>query len=227
MKFIAKKHYTFTELTDRWGCTENELKQAVIDGDLFASLHISAGSYSLIQFLTDHNHGGSVSRPTELRHFADEEGEMVLQQLDGFYYLICPRRTGASQCEFSFFSDRPVHRDQVDICFSLQKMMNLDDVFGLGIVMAQEVARVEAQNEDKPAPKSEDKPLARRERESLLRIIGGLLALLLDQRPVKANTSNQTEIINALVAAYGDKDGISERNLQGRFADANRALAQP
>jgi len=61
---------------------------------------------------------------------------------------------------------------------------------------------------------------------SYLNIIGGLLALLQDQRPTKADTSNQVNIIDALVAAYGDKNGISERNLQSKFAEANRSLNQ-
>lgn len=57
-----------------------------------------------------------------------------------------------------------------------------------------------------------------------MRTIGGLLALMQDQRPAKADTSNQTKIIKALLAAYGDKDGISERNLQMKFAEARCTL---
>jgi hypothetical protein len=71
-----------------------------------------------------------------------------------------------------------------------------------------------------------EKPLSTRERDNLLKTIGGMLALMLDKRPetVKAKTRNQSEIILALVAAYGDKDGISERKLQERFAEGNRLL---
>ena len=77
--------------------------------------------------------------------------------------------------------------------------------------------------DESPLP---ERPLERRERDGLLNIIGGLLALLQDQRPTKADTGNQAKIIVALVNAYSDKNGISERNLQGKFADANRSLAQ-
>jgi hypothetical protein len=77
--------------------------------------------------------------------------------------------------------------------------------------------------DESPLP---ERPIGRRERDSLLNIIGGLLELLQDQRPTKADTSNQAKIIEALVGAYKDKNGISERNLQGKFAEANRSLAQ-
>ena len=58
----------------------------------------------------------------------------------------------------------------------------------------------------------------------MLKIIGGLLELLKDKRPAKADTSSQTKIIAALVAAYGDKAGISERTLQEKFSKAKLAL---
>lgn len=228
MKLIAKKHYTFTELAERWSCTANELMQAVIDGDLVASFHISAGSYVLNQFTLERCHNGSVCIPTELHDFSDDDGgKAARQQVDGFYYLIYPRRTGASSCEFGYFSSKPVDHEQGDTCFSFEKNVYIDEVFGTGVVMVQEVARVEAKNEDKPEPKNREKSLSRRERDGLLRIIGGLLVLLQDQRPVKAETSNQSAIIKALVDSYGDKDGISQRNLEGKFADAKRELAQP
>lgn len=163
MKFIAKKHYSFIELAERWSCTENELMQAVIDGDLVASLHISAGSYLLNQFSQERSLGSSVCYPSELHDFSDDDGgKAVGKQLYGFYYLICPRRTGASECEFRFFADKPVGHDLGDICFSLEKNVHIDEVFDSGVVMAQEVARVEAKSEDQPPPKMNDKPFSSR-----------------------------------------------------------------
>lgn len=69
-----------------------------------------------------------------------------------------------------------------------------------------------------------ERPLLPRERDGLLNIIGGLLELLQDQRPTRAETTNQTKIIEALVAAYNDKNGISQRNLEAKFAEAKRGL---
>jgi hypothetical protein len=71
---------------------------------------------------------------------------------------------------------------------------------------------------------ADEAPLSSRERAALLRLVGGLLELLQDNRPSKADTSNPTKIIDALVANYGDSDGISARNLQKRFAEAKRVL---
>lgn len=68
------------------------------------------------------------------------------------------------------------------------------------------------------------RPLAPRERSALLRVIGGLVELLLDSRATKAKTQNASDVIAALVAAYGDKEGISKRNLEGKFAEAKQLL---
>jgi hypothetical protein len=65
---------------------------------------------------------------------------------------------------------------------------------------------------------------SKRGHAAFLRIIGGLVELLQDKRPNAADTSSATKIIKALVDAYGDKDGISERNLQTKFAEAKRSL---
>lgn len=67
-------------------------------------------------------------------------------------------------------------------------------------------------------------PLSSRERAAFLRLVGGLVELLQDNRASKADTSSPKKIIDALVAAYGDADGISERNLQKKFAEAKRVL---
>jgi len=67
-------------------------------------------------------------------------------------------------------------------------------------------------------------PLSSRERAAFLRLVGGLVELLQDNRAQKADTSSPTKIIDALVANYGDSDGISSRNLQKKFAEAKRVL---
>ncbi len=62
---------------------------------------------------------------------------------------------------------------------------------------------------------------------TFLNIIGGLLGLMLGETPSGKPQSvfaNQSAIISALLAHYGDKPGISDRTLEGKFAAANRSL---
>lgn len=99
--------------------------------------------------------------------------------------------------------------------FCRAPMYELQNFVGKGSKVIQPLVEVDLKVE---------KPLANRERNALLVIIGGALELLQDKRAVKADTSNPTKIIEALVAAYSDKEGISTRNLQGKFAEAKRAL---
>jgi hypothetical protein len=74
---------------------------------------------------------------------------------------------------------------------------------------------------------STDKPFGRREETTLLNIVGGLLGLLLGQSPAGKPHSvfkSQTAIIDALVATYPGKPGISKRTLEEKLALARRFL---
>lgn len=62
-------------------------------------------------------------------------------------------------------------------------------------------------------------PLA--DRDTLLKIIGALLKLLAEPR---SGTSNTTTVINSLIELYPKTAGLSERNLQKKFAEAKQRL---
>ena len=67
-----------------------------------------------------------------------------------------------------------------------------------------------------------------RSESTYLNIVGGLLTLLLGKSPngVPYSSFETLEsVINALVAHYGDKSGISERTLWAKFSAAKRHLA--
>lgn len=69
--------------------------------------------------------------------------------------------------------------------------------------------------------------LGKREESTLLNIVGGLLGLLLGKTPGGKPQSvfgSQASVIDALVAAYDGKPGISTRTLQDKFAAAKRSL---
>jgi hypothetical protein len=77
-------------------------------------------------------------------------------------------------------------------------------------------------------PNSSDaKPLGQREQTTLLNIAGGLLHLLLGQSPGGKPHSvfkSQAAIIDALVATYPGKPGMSKRTLEEKLALARRFL---
>lgn len=70
-------------------------------------------------------------------------GDGFRQWINGFQYLILPRRLDAWDCEFHHFADTPTGHKLGDTCFALEQRMVIDDVFTNGVVMAEEVARVE------------------------------------------------------------------------------------
>jgi hypothetical protein len=71
------------------------------------------------------------------------------------------------------------------------------------------------------------KALSRREETTLLNIVGGLLGLLLGKSPSGKALSvfkSQAAIIEALLATYPGKPGISARTLEDKLAQARRSL---
>ena len=69
--------------------------------------------------------------------------------------------------------------------------------------------------------------LSEKEHETYQNIIGGLLTLLLGNTPAgKAQSvfNNQTAIIDALLARYENKQGIKQRTLEEKFAEANKSI---
>jgi hypothetical protein len=71
-----------------------------------------------------------------------------------------------------------------------------------------------------PGPRSET---------TYLNIIGAMLAVMLNKNSAgKANSvfENQSAVISNIVAHYGAKPGISQRNLEEKFSEAKRSLSQ-
>jgi hypothetical protein len=77
------------------------------------------------------------------------------------------------------------------------------------------------------AQASPPKPLGPRAETSYLNIIGAMVELFVTKSPAgkphSVFTSRGT-VIDALVASYGDRDGISQRGLEEKFAAARKSL---
>lgn len=112
-----------------------------------------------------------------------------------------------------------------DVADGVRAVLNTDrERVGTDIQLLRKIASQTTVSQQGGTTVAAERPLTPRERDGLLNIIGGLLELLQDQRPTRADTTNQTKIIEALVAAYNDKGGISQRNLEAKFAEAKRGL---
>jgi hypothetical protein len=83
---------------------------------------------------------------------------------------------------------------------------------------------------EKPVPAevaSPPKPLGPRAETSYLNIIGAMAELFLAKTPAGKPHSVFTSrgaVIDALVASYGDRDGISKRGLEDKFAAGRKSL---
>ena len=66
-----------------------------------------------------------------------------------------------------------------------------------------------------------DKPLGSRERTAYLNTIAVLLNFVKEPRPGR---DSEDKIIKEMIENYSDKYGISQRSLQGKFAEAKRSL---
>lgn len=170
MKFKAKKHYTFTELAARWECEIDDLVQAVIDHELIPSIHIS-GTYSQHFFTVDH----TLEESLQIERVSEGDSSVTTGRT-GFHYLIWPRRTGITDCQFCFFSDKATGHDEGDICFELTDPIDMAHVLKMGFFLPAEVARVEATSDGSAVNKVTEKSphLKTRERDTLLTIIAAL-----------------------------------------------------
>jgi len=75
--------------------------------------------------------------------------------------------------------------------------------------------------------KNDDQPLQIREKTSYLNIIGALLGVLLGKSSngiAYSKFESQQSIIDAIHANYSSKSGLSKRNLEAKFAEAQKSL---
>jgi hypothetical protein len=72
-----------------------------------------------------------------------------------------------------------------------------------------------------------ERELGQRAESTYLTIVGALVDLMLNKTPggnPQSVFANQAAIIDALVASYGNKNGIAKSTLEGKFAAARRHL---
>lgn len=91
------------------------------------------------------------------------------------------------------------------------------------VVMADEVARMEADHPELLATKGKSRQGEAKEERSDLHIIGAMLGLLLE-KDSGAPYKSEAEVIRALIDWMPGTFGISKRNLEKRFSAAKQAI---
>lgn len=220
IKFPEKNWLTFSELIQRWQCTELDLVCLILDRELVPSYRIS-----------------DECRVYEVSSGSDENGEHVfldaackvmegrktltvdevIQSFNGFYYLMQPVDITGTDGSFRFASKMRECSEIGDQCFCLRDPLSVSDVIKNGVVMFPEVVAFEEIHED---TSQGDKPLLKRERDTLLTIIAAMAVqgLNLDiDHPGKAAL-----FIEGLTAAFGAH--VSKRAIENHLKHVPEAL---
>lgn len=180
IKLPSRSYLTLKELAVRWECTENDLRDLIVSGNLKPSYIINHVAQK-VRFRAETDDGGPYWLPVTTETYEDDEGRQRAKLYDtsGAYYLLHPEVTSALNCKFYLFSKDRDHvqgEEEQNICFMLSgvkewELITLDKVFESGMVLLSEVARFEEQKVE--VPLNEDS-LKTRERNSLLTIIAAL-----------------------------------------------------
>lgn len=171
-----RNYLTFPELYDRWKCSENDIRELILEEQLKPSLFLGGLSGYFIDFKYDETIFGT--RTIEKLRF---EGGYGASSNPDLFYLREPWQTAALDCTFRFCSwssdsqkmescepDTFGSAFKIEWC-QLDSLISLDDVLGTGVVTNIEIARFEEKMKN-----GSEKPLSTSERKSLLTIIAAL-----------------------------------------------------
>lgn len=171
IKLPEKNWFTFSELIQRWQCTELDVVHLIIEGKLVPGYHFS-GDFGMFEMKTEgdgedtHVYLDGVSGLTRRG-----EVDQVFEPVHGLGYLMQPKRVAAAEGEFHFFSDSR-YCNIGDRCYQIPDSLSMSEVIKNGVVTAVEVAMFE---EAHGKENEGDKPLLKRERDTLLTIIAALV----------------------------------------------------
>lgn len=224
---FPRGYLTFQEVRDRWQCSDNDLREAVASGALKPAIKTAAELKTPAWALDlDGNifpFGGEID--------CGGDGTPILSRCNQWLYLQKPFQNAPLNCIFYLASEeRDPDEPEADggqpeaSWFWLPQKMNMPEVEADAVFTLEEISSFEMANSGQTKDDRNSKgELKSRERNAFLNIIAGLLALVQNPRPGR---NSDMAVINELVENYGDKDGISERNLAKKFAQAKHCLAE-
>jgi len=217
IKLPEKNWLRFSELIQRWQCTELDIIHLLIEGQLVPSYHFS-GEYEAYEVKYENDGDGNQAYLDEVSEV--QKGGMVdqlLQHRNGFHYLMPPTVVNGTDGEFRFFSGLKDCQNIGDRCFLIPTPLRVSDVISNGVVMAMEVALFE---ESCGKGNQSEKPLSNRERDTLLAIIGVLC------KEAKLDYKTHAKAAG-LIESTAKKMGvaISETTIEDKLKKVSDALA--
>lgn len=215
IKIPTRNYLTFSELQERWTCSESDLRFAIISAELKASVRL-IGKHNVQTWEIDHfgDWVASDYAPGDFGYGLEIEPR-------GWQYLQDPIQTESFDCEFTLATDdRDADKGEFPFALwlKLHNPIRIEKIKETAVFLLEEIARYEAKYGDESAYQKPSKQMDKRERTSYLNIIGAMLAQL------TAGKANDTTVITEAVTTYGTKYGISVRKLQEVFAAAKRSL---
>lgn len=171
IKIPARNYLTFSELQERWQCTENDLRYAIISGAVKPSIRL-VGKHKILSWEMDAfgDWVASAYEPGELGYALEVDAR-------GWQYLQDPVQTESFDCEFRFAADEwDAEKGELPFAIwrKLNSTVNIGKIKESAVFLLEEIARYEAKFGDEAEYQKPAKPLATRERYTLLTIIAAL-----------------------------------------------------
>lgn len=152
-KLPAKTYLSLHDLVTRWECTENDVRDLIVRGELRPSYIINHVAKK-VRFYLSSEDVGTYWQSKTVGTYEDDDGtpRPKLYTTEGAYYLLHPDVTSALNCNFWYFSQDREHvkgEEDINICFMLTRRgewehgVTLDMVFKNGMVMLEELMRFE------------------------------------------------------------------------------------
>lgn len=217
-------YLTYAELKERWSCTDNQLRTAIICGDIVPAVFVD-GVLMIPEWRNDNFRGWIADKPAEVK-----EGVAMGFGYAGLLFLQLPKRLGAWDCEYRLGSniERPTvpnaPLDEKNNWYLAPKVFTMAEVVNEAVFLQSEIRAFEslysAKSDPEQAPKIE-KPLSDRERRTFNNIIHGL-SLYLDSQSL----SNAKAIKWLADNGYKDFEGLSKSTMELKFAEAKRSFSQ-
>jgi hypothetical protein len=114
----------------------------VLDKQLSPSIYVNRGDYALCRIeASEDNATDSSVYPSIVENWESHGDLEQREKRSGFHYLIFPFATSPTNGEFLFFSTKPREHAIGDTCHELEQVIDLDDVWKHGVVMATELDR--------------------------------------------------------------------------------------
>lgn len=197
IKLPVRNYFTFDELCRRWQCEANDLRHAIIVGEVKPSIKLN-GEFPCLGWDIDASGDFSAS------DFYGGDGSFHLLHIRprDWYYLQDPIQISAFDCEFHLAADRrDAEKGEIpfDYWIRLPSIMLMADVEQMCVFQMSEISRYEAKFGSNPALPFEESALRGTERNTLLLII----AALAEKAGIQPSHHNAASTIEGLIELLG------------------------